>query len=243
MQEQQNGIPTRRYAAIHVVSFRKIYEDSYGELDEETGERYEVDESPEDFTPTGAELEKTYKGIIEKLRRGDIIEDSDNSGYRSQGVWFWNGNVIVGQHYDFDDYGSPSTEFETLWDFPPDYWHVPGNHSGNHVEELHEVFKWSGNDSQFYWHMDSPVICLDDSTREMIEMVLKEPSLLIDLAGEKWLMVQTSGHAVNLIQIPQNWESTGYVCNYPDNDYNAGVWEEARKKFPKLRSISTVEYC
>ena len=88
-------------------------------------------------------LEDKYKGISKKLKRGDLIENLNESGYRSQGVYCFDGTDIVGQNFKFDDYGTPSTSFKLIKEFPPGYWDEPI--VNNDYEE---------GDSRFYWHFD-----------------------------------------------------------------------------------------
>ena len=88
-------------------------------------------------------LEEKYKGISKKLKRGDLIENLNESGYRSQGVYCFDGTDIVGQNLKFDDYGTPSTSFKLIKEFPPGYWDEPI--VNNDYEE---------GDSRFYWHFD-----------------------------------------------------------------------------------------
>ena len=75
-------------------------------------------------------LEKKHPGITKAMKRGDIIENIDESGYRSQGVYMWDGKRVIHQNHDWDDYGSPSQEFLLLTEFPPGYWDKP--YSGKH---------------------------------------------------------------------------------------------------------------
>ena len=87
-----------------------------------------------------------YKGIKEKLNRGDIIENVDDSGYRSEGVYMWNGLKLIDLCYDIDDYGSPSKEFIIFTEFHPFYWHT-----------IERYINWEHDScSNMYWHSPTP---------------------------------------------------------------------------------------
>ena len=72
-------------------------------------------------------------GIVElctgkyDLRRGDIIFDTDdcNYGYRSAGMYFFDGVRILPPCSEYDDYGLVPTEFPLIVEFPPGYWDLP----------------------------------------------------------------------------------------------------------------------
>ena len=114
--------------------------------------------SENDKQLTKSRLDKKYPGVTSHFSRGDIIENVNESGYRSQGVWMWDGKNIIEQNTDWDDYGSPSKEFKIITEFPPGYWdRVYGEENGLTVK------KWCRIDaeSQFYWHSDYPPCALD----------------------------------------------------------------------------------
>lgn len=102
--------------------------------------------------PTRKRLEKKYPGITKKMKRGDIIENLSQSGYRSQGVYFWDGTDVIDQCYEFDDYGSVSKEFLAITEFHPHYWDNDKMEVNNDYEE---------GSSQFCWHIDETVVYLD----------------------------------------------------------------------------------
>ena len=88
-------------------------------------------------------LEEKYEGISKKLKRGDLIENLNESGYRSQGVYCFDGTDIVGQNLKFDSYGTPSASFKLIKEFPPGYW-----------DDLIVNNDYEEGDSRFYWHFD-----------------------------------------------------------------------------------------
>lgn len=100
------------------------------------------------------------------LVRGDfIIDTSDtNYGYRSSGMYFFNGKTIIEPCVEYDDYGTVPKEFKLLSEFPPGYWDLPIGNTGsiNVHREFHYVRK-NGNlvafdgpprkiDANAYWH-------------------------------------------------------------------------------------------
>jgi hypothetical protein len=64
-----------------------------------------------------------------KLRRGDIIVDKSASGYgyRSCGMYFFNGRLMIDQCREYDDYGTLPREFGIITEFPPGYWDLSDN--------------------------------------------------------------------------------------------------------------------
>jgi len=94
-------------------------------------------------------------GITWSMKRGDIIEDVNTSGYRSSGVWFFDGEEIIGQNYSVDDYGTPPKSL-AFPEFPVGYWDK---------DNLQVSDKYApGETSKFYWHISDPgvpqhVIC------------------------------------------------------------------------------------
>ena len=90
--------------------------------------------------------------MVSLMKRGDMVENLYESGYRSQGVYFYDGEQLIDQRRDYDDYGSPPHIFKIIEDFPPDYWDNPivNNHFVN-----------SDDESQFYWHSTSAVSEID----------------------------------------------------------------------------------
>lgn len=95
-------------------------------------------------------LEEKYEGISKKLKRGDLIENLYESGYRSQGVYCFDGIDIVGQNFNVDDYGTPSSSFKLIKEFPPGYWDEPI--VNNNYEE---------GDTRFYWHLNEAYTCIN----------------------------------------------------------------------------------
>jgi hypothetical protein len=58
------------------------------------------------------------------LRRGDLLEDVDASGYRSQGVYMYNGERVTHLDNSLDDYGCIGPEYVIYKDFNPHHWHT-----------------------------------------------------------------------------------------------------------------------
>ncbi len=75
-----------------------------------------------DQVPAKEQLDNSYPGFTTKLRSGDILENVEDSGYRSEGIYMWNGTDVIRQNTEYDDYGSPAKEFKVITQFPPNYW-------------------------------------------------------------------------------------------------------------------------
>lgn len=112
------------------------------------GYRYDIDD-----------IEHVYPGIKGMVKRGDIFEDIDESGYRSEGVFLYDGNKTIGQGRDFDPYGYPPDELKLIIEFPPGYWDV----DNLIINDTFEKPRRQGLESagtiilspSFYWHADS----------------------------------------------------------------------------------------
>lgn len=122
-----------RYASIHTTSFNEDeYLDGNGLIDY---------------------LLKENKLKIILVRRGDILENQYESGYRSEGVSMIDivdGKIkIVGYETEQDDYGSPYKNF-TYPDFPADYWN-------------YDKINIIGGKPMSYWHSDPPPVKLNEN--------------------------------------------------------------------------------
>lgn len=104
---------------------------------------------------TTVTLEKVYPGMTTMLQRGDIIEDAAVSGYRSEGIYFWDGFKVIDQYREWDVYGSPPVEFKLISEFSPGYW------GGSDYD--FPIVDWThkGLESEFYWHIDPPPCAID----------------------------------------------------------------------------------
>lgn len=213
---ENNMRATRKYAKIHLVSFNCVWSKSLPDFQED--EDYE--ECPDDFCPTSKQLSITYN--ISDFQRGDIIVNSDMSGERSDGVWFWDGEKIIEKNTEYDDYGSPPKEFTAIDQFPPDYW------STTHIGDKH-----------FYWHSNQPPVFTDEWTCSAIMLAIEDPKLLIELDGSTWLKLDSAGHQVNLIEVTEDTEKETKYIYACVGKYHEEIWEKAREMFPNLRSIST----
>jgi hypothetical protein len=59
-----------------------------------------------------------------ELVRGDVIVSKfeKNHGYRSCGLYFFDGARLISQCTDYDDYGTVPKKFGIITEFPPGYW-------------------------------------------------------------------------------------------------------------------------
>jgi hypothetical protein len=72
--------------------------------------------------PTIEYIEKKYPGIRNDLKPGDIIENVDQSGWRSTGWYFYALDKIIQLDTSYDDYGSPYIWFYDLYDLNLDHY-------------------------------------------------------------------------------------------------------------------------
>jgi len=90
------------------------------------------------------DIKQHYPVLIPLLKRGDLVENIHESGYRSQGVYCYDGQELVSQEKRYDDYGNPTSNFKLIHEFPPGYW---DECTENNIYEPE-------HNSSFYWHGD-----------------------------------------------------------------------------------------
>lgn len=105
-------------------------------------------------------LEAIHPGIIEELKRGDIIEDISNSGHYCKGIYMFDGYEVVDLYTEYDEVGSPPPIFGCITEFPLDYWSWVDIEDPD--RELSTNKKYVGNiyTSKFYWHSNEPSLQL-----------------------------------------------------------------------------------
>ena len=97
------------------------------------------------------DLQDNYPTIAALIKRGDIIEDCEKSGYgtRSDGVYFYDGANIIFRDCSIDPYGSVPKTFKAVSEFPPDYWDKPKYVVDNWLDECRQQFTWHTGDATF----------------------------------------------------------------------------------------------
>jgi hypothetical protein len=194
IQEYHSKHPLRykkRFATIYLVSLVEIKEcvykrwedrellmedsfsEDFGEIDGVSYNQFEL------YNVTIDMLIQTYPTLLFRLDRGDIIEFIEESGYRSQGILFFDGEKLITQCTDYDDYGTPPIEFEVITEFPPDYFkkpYRPKNPNGHPLTVISDyVWNERPHISEFYWHSDEcymPLNILKLGLTKKIEDVL-----------------------------------------------------------------------
>jgi hypothetical protein len=86
--------------------------------------------------------DKLPSKIKKIIKRGDIVENNEESGYRTSGVYIWDGKKSISLSTTPDDYGTIPIEFRVISEFPIDYWHTFQS----------PISQLSKNTSQFDWH-------------------------------------------------------------------------------------------
>ena len=93
--------------------------------------------------------------LVAGIRRGDVLENVDQSGYRANGVYFFDvdptthGLMICNMDFCWDDYGCIPRSFEVITQFPdPSHWHnlgaktkcFPGRHPHEAQAYMHNEY-------------------------------------------------------------------------------------------------------
>lgn len=132
------------YATIHIVHFS--IKDIIPNSNYKTFNQYYLDANKEKEAEAFKNLTKYLLSTnqLNDVKRGDLIENANESGYRSDGVYMVDiaddQIQIVGLEHEFDEYGSPNNRF-TFPEFHSDYWNY------DHMQKKDGVPK-----SQ--WHFD-----------------------------------------------------------------------------------------
>ena len=131
---KMNSCTYRKTANIHAISFNKIRNNN--NLNDDS-------------------INITYRMIINEYPafnpdRGDIIENIDECGYRSGGVYFYDGEKIITQYYDYDAYGTPPYNFKICTEFYPGYWDY-----GYNDDRLKRINYENQEYDHPYWHSGS----------------------------------------------------------------------------------------
>jgi hypothetical protein len=121
-----------------------------------------------------SELEEKYPDIKEKMMRGDIIENVSKSGYRSQGVYLYDGENVINQYIGYDDYGSVPIEFKAITEFPLHYWDKPYRYT--YYLEINNDYVPNA-ESEFYWHEDNTLVCIDLSQMDEVKEPIQDSEI------------------------------------------------------------------
>jgi hypothetical protein len=189
-------------------------------------------------------MDNCYKNWRLYLRKGDIIENIANSGYRSEGICMYDGEHIIPPNYDEDDYGSPSKTFVIFKDFLPDYWNRCFNEDATDLNIIKKYinnektnvvkdskFYWylektnMEDDSKFYWHSDYPITVMYKP--DIIQQVKNKckgvinknniPIITINFANQ-FYNIHLTIMQINEIITTGTIQEELYACYMSDND-------------------------
>lgn len=150
-----------------------------------------------------------------QLHRGDMIVMGEKSGYRSEGLYFFDGKKLIDQDRSYDDYGTVPAEFQTITEFYPGYWDISdGDMTDGDMtakKPKFNVWKCSYNeelviepvdvtDSKVYWHSGIGISVLYTGPDYKIKVLGSEKITgredlyvnTLSYAGEKYLFIGNS---------------------------------------------------
>ena len=193
-----------------------LYQDLYEDYTKIFGKKFRkdraivllvsFDKNLEELEKIDKELETLYPGYKRYLRRGDIIENISKSGYRTQGIYMFDGEKIIDLNYEIYDYGTPSKEFLVFKEFCPDYWDcIFVEDSGNCRRQLNvnNIYHPDRN-SEFYWCDPTIPVLVDKRVLEP----LVEKELLKDVKTNKY-------YNYNYVNV--NYKNKRYRVTIPDD--------------------------
>lgn len=96
-------------------------------------------------------IKTRYPKLINLMKSGDLIENIHESGYRSDGVYIYDGIDVIDLDYEYDDYGSIPKKFISIVDFRIGYWDFHNDTSNNKSLQTNDIY-CKGKLSKFYWH-------------------------------------------------------------------------------------------
>lgn len=113
--------------------------------------------------------------LLPFLRRGDILE-TVQAGYRSVGIFMWDGQHVIDLDDFLDEYGNPSRDFVVYKEFNPFYWELSSMNFNNMLVPTLETFN-------FYWHSGNlPSVYVDATTIRNVNA----DTLQIEFQGETY---------------------------------------------------------
>lgn len=107
------------------------------------------DEGSDDEGPAIYKLnKKDFAKLRPYLRRGDLLENVAVSGYRSQGMYIFDGVNVTHMGDDLDDYGNIPAEYVVYKEFNPHYWEIGQLNVNNILVPESQGYKvsWHGGD-------------------------------------------------------------------------------------------------
>ena len=169
----------------------------------------------ESFSLSIDDIKEKYPQMIKMMVKGDLVENIHESGYRSQGVYCFDGEDLVDQCRIYDDYGTPSSCFKLIKEFPPGYWDCPIEY--NKFEFDHY--------SQFYWHHDQAYNEIDFSEFDYtIKETEKHKLVSFEYDDKKYLVFVNKDR--DLENYPASWVGNADEykkdcgeSNFVDHDY------------------------
>jgi hypothetical protein len=72
------------------------------------------------------DLESFFPTMSEDIKRGDLISNADESGYRASGVYIFDGHEVQPLSINLDEHGHIPPEFCIITEFTPGFWHANG---------------------------------------------------------------------------------------------------------------------
>jgi hypothetical protein len=106
------------------------------------------------------------------LRRGDLLENTAVSGYRSEGVSIYDGRRVTALSYEQDDYGCLGPEYVIYRDFNPHYWDYGTMNVNNLLAPEME-------NAQSQWHAGDYPCCYVDR-----HLIVQAEGLQVNLFGK-----------------------------------------------------------
>ncbi len=177
-------------------------------------------------------MDNGYKNWRLYLRKGDIIENIANSGYRSEGICMYDGEHLIPMNHDEDDYGSPSKTFVVFKDFLPDYWNKVFDEDTTHLNVIKKYITSyldektnMEKDSSFYWHSDYPPtvmykpIIIQQVKNKYKDVINKGniPIITINFANQ-YYNIHLTIKQINDIIITGTIQEELYACYMKNND-------------------------
>lgn len=101
------------------------------------------------------------------MKHGDLIENIDESGNNSGGVYMIfidDGYKIIELDYEYNSYDSPNAQFYVISQFPIDHWNTSNMKANDKYEKIDKKY-WSSKEGfSNMWHYEypSPYFYVDD---------------------------------------------------------------------------------
>jgi hypothetical protein len=140
------------------------------------------------------DLESFFPTMSDDIKRGDLISNADESGYRASGVYIFNGQEVQPLSMMYDEHGHVPSDFCIITEFAPGFWQPIG------FDSCYMNYKGVDENTKpdLYWHAEPEIEFINLGKlgiEEQFHEIIKSLKLgMIDFAwmGKRYLLSVTA---------------------------------------------------